>query len=390
MLPILITAFGYLAVIFFPLGQLARLSFFNQQARIYPYEGFMFFGFVCLLLRHSFKPLRETSSYKHILLFLIILILSFLLTIYKFDLYANTIGFMYLVRLCFYFLYFVYTVFHLNFYKKEKIHIFHQLQFTIWIIVISSVLQYLFYPDLRNLLYQGWDPHLYRVFSFFFEPYLAGAALVLAFYFVHFRMFNKEKCLKIKMILLGLIFVLIMLTFSRTVYLAFLGSLFFLLIKEGKFKLFGLTILAFVILAIFIPKPVGVGVQLFRTFSIETRINNAVEGIRIWLEEPVIGVGYNRIRYKKAALGLTDKYDGSHAASSYHSSFVTILVAAGACGIIAFLILLRKLASLSEPAFYYILFLSLLSIGDNALLHPFMLFLYLRLLMFESSQSSLA
>ena len=44
----------------------------------------------------------------------------------------------------------------------------------------------------------------------------------------------------------------------------------------------GVTIGAFVILAIFIPKPIGVGVQLFRTFSVDTRIQNTIEGVQLW------------------------------------------------------------------------------------------------------------
>ncbi|MEK7079435.1 MAG: hypothetical protein AAB929_05190, partial [Patescibacteria group bacterium] len=132
-----------------------------------------------------------------------------------------------------------------------------------------------------------------------------------------------------------------------------------------------------------------VGVQLFRTFSVDTRIQNAIEGVQLWTKNPILGVGYNRIRYEKAGLGLTGKYDVSHAASSYHSSFVTMLVAGGALGLLGLLGMLGMLGRISIPSFYYILFLSILSCGDNALLHPFILFLLLKLLAFEFNQSSL-
>ena len=133
----------------------------------------------------------------------------------------------------------------------------------------------------------------------------------------------------------------------------------------------------------------GWGVQLFRTFSVDTRIQNAIEGVQLWTKNPILGVGYNRIRYEKAGLGLTGKYDVSHAASSYHSSFVTMLVAGGALGLLGLLGMLGMLGRISIPSFYYILFLSILSCGDNALLHPFILFLLLKLLAFEFNQSSL-
>lgn len=341
------------------------------------------------IIKHKFSPFRGGATFKSIYLFLLILFVSFLFSFRAFDVYENSVGFLYLFRLTFYFFYFAYFAYHLRKYKKKNSHIFKKISFLVFIIILTSWLQYIFYPNLRNLLYQGWDPHLYRVFGSFFEPYLAGGILGLCLLFVYFRMFMKKNQTYIKYFVLGILFLLIMLTFSRTVYVAIIVSLIGIFIRQKKYVLIGLTVAAFIILAVFIPKPIGVGVQLFRTFSVDTRIQNAVEGVQLWTKNPILGVGYNRIRYEKAGLGLTGKYDVSHAASSYHSSFVTILVAGGVLGLFGMLGVLGMLGRISTPSFYYILFLSILSCGDNALLHPFILYMLLQVIAYEYAQSSL-
>ena len=385
----LILFFSYLSTFLFPLGQFGRISFFNQQINLYPYEVSMAFGLFFLVLKHNTSPFKHSTTGRSILFFLLILCLSFLITIGTFDIYANSVGFLYLFRLMFYFFHFIYLSTHFRSLKKEGNHLFKELAYLVFIIILSFWLQYILYPNLRNLLYQGWDPHLYRVFGSFFEPYLAGSVLGLCLFFVYFRMFTKKNQAYLKFFVMGILFILLMLTFSRTVYVAMIFSLMVLFFKQKKYIFIGVTIGSFIILAFAIPKPIGVGVQLFRTFSIDTRIQNAIEGVQLWVKHPILGIGYNRIRYEKANLGMAGKYDVSHAAASYHSSFVTILVAGGVWGLGGMLGMLWMLGKISTPSFYYILFLSILSAGDNALLHPFILYILLKLLAFEYAQSSL-
>lgn len=386
MINILITVFEILSTVAFPLGQFARFSFYNQQVNIYAYEIFMAAAFVLLFMFYRRAPFIRIGLSRYILYFLGSLVISFLITASSFDRYSNMVGILYLLRLCFYFLHFLYFAHHISVYKTGRKHLSFELYLIVIVLAVSSWLQYIFYPNLRNLLYMGWDPHLYRVFGFFFEPYLAGAALGLALYFIYFHGYGLKKY---RYLLLSCLFILIMLTFSRTVYAAVMISLFALFIQKRKYKLLLLTAVSFVVLAFAIPKPVGVGVQLLRTFSVETRIRNAGEGLSMWKKYPVFGVGYNRIRYAKARLGLTGKLDSSHAAASYHSSFITILASGGILSLAAFALLLWKAGRISTASGYYLLFLSILSMGDNALLHTFILYYCLKLLAFESVQSSL-
>ena len=46
-------------------------------------------------------------------------------------------------------------------------------------LAVAGLFQFVFYPDLRNLMYLGWDPHYYRVFSTLFDPNFSGILFVL-------------------------------------------------------------------------------------------------------------------------------------------------------------------------------------------------------------------
>ncbi|MEK7079436.1 MAG: hypothetical protein AAB929_05195, partial [Patescibacteria group bacterium] len=175
MFNVLIIVVEYLATFLFPLGQFARISFFNQQINIYPYEVLMAIALVLLIIKHKTAPFKRNITFKSIYFFLLILFISFLFSFRSFDLYENSVGFLYLFRFGFYLFHFIYLSVHLRLFKKESGHLIKEMFFLVFIIILTSWLQYIFYPNLRNLLYQGWDPHLYRVFGAFFEPYLAGA-----------------------------------------------------------------------------------------------------------------------------------------------------------------------------------------------------------------------
>lgn len=380
MINTLIALFSVLATALYPLGQFGRISFFNQQVNLYVYELFMGAAFLVLLIRYRFEPWRRVPFARFILYLFASLLVSYVISLPFYDAYANGVAFLYFIRLAFYLAYFVYMDRHLHAIRDGKAFITREIGFLLGALIVASWLQYFLYPNLRNLLYQGWDPHLYRVFAFYFEPYLAGAALGLGLLFAFFRGgFLK----RFRYPVIACLIVLLMLTFSRTVYAAMLATSLLYLARSRKVRYFALIVLVFAALAYIIPKPEGAGVQLFRTFSVESRLKNAQEGLAMWTKAPLLGVGYNRIRYAKAKIGQAGEHEVSHAAASYHSSFVTMLVAGGVAGLIAFVLLLVQLGKISMPSAYYLVFLSVLSLGDNALLDTLILFVLMKLLLLE-------
>jgi len=207
---------------------------------------------------------------------------------------------------------------------------------------------------------------------------LAAAAFGLFFYYL-LELHSSHNIFKyIKYALIGLSSVLLGLTFSRIAYIAFAIVTVLYLVLKKKWLYMGLFLIMFGVVIALIPKPEGVGINLLRTFSIFTRIDNAKQGVDIWRKNPYFGVGYNRVGFARGE-NRTDIYtEASHAASSFHSSFITILAATGGIGFLLFLFVLYSLFSLSFLSGILLVFISLISFGDNALLHPFILFLLMQ------------
>ena len=347
----------YLTAFLFSLGQLGRLSFFDQQANIYLYEIALLFTLFYLFFKYRFKPIKYYwSRFKPFLIFLGILSLSILIGWTKYSLFENLVGMLYLYRLHLYFIYFFYLQYHIkaekNFSKVLKNGIFLIVTLTI----ISTFIQYFFYPDLRNLFYQGWDPHLYRTFGVFFDTSIAASIFGIFF------LTTNQLIIKIAYLILTA------LSFSRSSYLGLTLALIYSFISQKKFKKIILFLVFFVALVVFIPKPSGEGVNLKRLYSITSRAEDYRVGINLWKNKPLIGYGYNRIRYVK-------KDSSVHSGASFSSSFLTILVSSGILGLLSFIYVLWNLRGSNKIAPILLIFLSIVSLFDNVLLHPFILFL---------------
>lgn len=364
--------FYYTLFFLFSLGQIGRLSIFNQQANYYLYEVLLVCLFLYLFNKFKFKPLSQNKK-KWLLCFPIALFLSFLLTFNKYSQVENLLSFLYLLRTSFYFVLFIYLDFLLKKQRDLKEFINYGLILFITLTIVTSFLQYFLYPNLRNLAYLGWDPHLFRIFGVFFDTSIASAifGLVLLYLLLNYKKFIfsvfSRTLLIIAYSILGL------LTYSRGFYISIFITLIYYLIIKRKIKYLVIISFIFISMLFLLPKPFGEGVNLLRTYSITSRVDDYKEGFYTWKKSPIFGIGYNRLKEtRKDTSNLT-----SHSLSAYQSSFMTILVTSGLIGLVAFILALKNLWFFSNNAKYYVLFLSLFSLMDNILLHPFILFLFL-------------
>ncbi len=367
----------YLTFILFSLGQLGRISFFGQQVNIYAYEGALLFVLLVLFVKYGAMPIKSAySSFKSIFIFLAFLFFSYILNFFNFSWFENAVSFLYFLRLIFYCCFFFYLLFHCKKRKESRTVLKSGLTIFIGLTILISIAQYFFYPDLRNLIYGGWDPHFYRLFGVFFDTSIAGSVYGLLFLLVFFS--GKELYShRTRYIILSTLFIFIVLTFNRSLYIVFLLSIFIYVWLKKDFKKLAILILLFAALIIIAPKPSGEGVNLLRVFSIESRIKDHQTAIQMWKRNPLIGIGYNRIRYEKRHLNIIEQTDedSNHSGASFHSSFLIILVTGGIVGLVGFVGVLYQLVKLHRVASYLIIFTSLLSLTDNILLLPFILFL---------------
>ena len=350
----MMTILFYLTSFLFSLGQLGRVSFFNQQVNFYLYEISLIFSLFFLLSKYQFRPIVEAwKKFKPIFFFLFILLVSLLPDWLKYNQFENNVALLYFFRLILYFGYFFYLQHHLirekEFSKTVKMGILLIAVLTIFL----TLIQYFLYPDLRNIIYQGWDPHLYRTFGVFFDTSIAAAIFGILFLTIN------QPIIKI------IYLILIALSFSRSIYFGISLTLIYIFIQKKQFKKIILFLLFFVFLIFIVPKPAGEGVNLKRLYSVTSRGQDYLQGINIWKNKPFLGYGYNRIRYVKNA-------DSIHSGSAYSSSFLTILVSSGIIGLLGFLLVLVRLGKINKNL---IIFLSIISLFDNVILHPFILFL---------------
>lgn len=351
------TILFYITTFLFSLGQLGRVTFFNQQINFYLYEVALIFSLFILFIKYRFDPIKDAwKKFQPVFVLLSLLTISLLIDFSKFTFFQNLVGALYLYRLHLYFIYFFYLRYHvqkkINFSKVIKNGILAIALLTI----ISTFTQYFLYPDLRNLFYQGWDPHLYRTFGVFFDT-----SITSAIFGIFFLTLNQPVIKNIYLLLIAL-------SFSRSTYLGLSLTLIYLFASQKKYVKIFLFFLFFAVLIFLIPKPSGEGVNLTRLYSIESRIEDYRQGIDLWKNKPLIGYGYNRIRYVKNSQSV-------HSGATYSSSFLTILVSSGIFGLISFIWVLWSLRKSNKSALVLLIFISLVSLFDNIALHPFILFL---------------
>lgn len=376
----------YLIFFLFSLGQIGRLSFLGQQVNIYLYELVFIISLLPLFFKYKFTPLKKAfKEHREVFIFIGLLFLSYLLGFYSFTLSQNTISFFYLLRLALYFFGFFYFAWAVKEKSNFNQKILRGFSFFVIFTLVLSLVQYFLYPDLRNLFYLGWDPHLYRTFGLYLDTSIAAAiyGIVLLFLVINFKKIKIPTYIKSSLILAYSI--MGMLTYSRGFYLAILLTMIIYLFSKKKYLyILFLTVIFFLSLMI-LPKKFGEGINLLRTFSITSRLQDDKVAFSMWRSKPLLGIGYNRIRYEKERLGFLDKAneDVTHSGASFSSSFLIILITGGIAGLLAFIFVLINLARISELSRFMVIFTSIFSLTDNVLLHPFVLFLLFVLLVSE-------
>lgn len=219
-----------------------------------------------------------------------------------------------------------------------------------FVFVGLGYIQYVCYPSLRNLYYLGWDEHLYRLFSTFLDPNFAGTFIVLVILlYASFYYSNPRKSMISKLISLGgFAFLLpaLFLTYSRGSFLVFIVATTILLFLLNKKKNILFLVAAVMVGILTLPKNLsGEGVNLLRTVSVVARFQYSEQVLKIFLDNPLIGVGYNTLRFVSAQYGFVKGADvlNSHAAAGVPNSYLLVLVTTGIAGFLAVVYFLLRI-----------------------------------------------
>ena len=237
-------------------------------------------------------------------------------------------------------------------------------------------MQYVWYPYLRNLYYLGWDPHLYRVFSTLLDPNFAG--IIFAFtLFLGAYLWQKTKRQSLVLLSQLLTLVALFLTYSRSSYVAFFlgGFIFVLRLKMAKL---GLVLAAvFIAILLLLPRPGGEGVKLFRTVSTFARLGNWQRGMELIREAPLLGHGFNTLRYVQRAKGwVDDSTIVSKAGAGIDSSIQFVWATTGVVGLAMYGWLFFRMLQMARTSTAYLATLGAVlvhSAFSNSLFYPWVL-----------------
>lgn len=317
-------------------------------------------------------------------IFSFVCIASLLLNILSYTPGQLLVAFLYLIRWVIYASIF-FIVLSLN--PGDKKILYKYVLFAGSAIVCIGFVQYFFYPNLRNLYYLGWDDHLYRMFSSFFDPNFAGILFVLYLLYLSGNVlfgFKKKKIDFLKIGLSAFTLFAVFLTYSRTAIVMLSVSICSLLWFLGYKKFIPILLLILLTILIFISNTNIEGTNPFRITSSEARIISAREAPSIFARHPVFGIGFNAYRYalEKAGFRAEGKIVPSNADAGADNSFLFILATTGIVGLTSYLYLWKKILSFvninnQNPhraiVLSSILGLLVSSIFINSLFYPFIL-----------------
>ena len=235
-----------------------------------------------------------------------------------------------------------------------------------------GLVQYVLYPELRNVSYLGWDPHYYRLFSTLFDPNFVGILIVITF-FLGIYMWRKMPR-KTLVLAQGVNVLALYLTYSRSSYLAFVVGVLSLILFHKKWKwLMLLAIFMFAIVVI--PKPGGKTLLLTRIDSSIARLGNWQESVGIIGRSPFIGNGFNTLRFIRVP---TASDSTSHALAGVDSSILFLLATTGIIGMVVygwiFLSIIRLHGTVFGGLLYSVLAaLFVHSLFTNSLFYPWVM-----------------
>lgn len=339
----------FIWLIIFPFGQIAQVPritvLSSPEVRVFLIDlltfllGGLWFGWRLFVAKKRYVfPVFS----KQLVFFLIIAAISLLFNAGQYKPSEVIVSSFYLGRLMSYFLlYFVLVDLRSKIFTREK------LTGSLIVVGLTSAIfglvQYVLWPDISFLQESGWDPHYYRVVGTFFDPGFLGIILVLTLILLWTRWKDKVGLRPGRNVLfflaLFLVYLSLMLTYSRSSYLALVFGMILVAIQKRKFIFLLVALCIFSLSILALPrKSGGEGVRLERVRSTTARFGNWQQSLSLARQFPVFGIGYNTYRYFQRNKGmLQENWALTRSGAGVDSSFLFVLITTGIVGLGAYL-----------------------------------------------------
>jgi len=318
--------------IVWPLGQILELPSFHPQAHLYALDVLVLLLFLSLCNKKAITKIKTDPLTKPFVTFTVLAAISLTLALFHLDRLEILIAAAYLIRWITYSSIYFAIRLHAKPAQTQKTLIYSLSAFT-----LIGLAQYFFFPDVRSLFFYGFDDHFFRLVGTLLDPNFAGLVLVI---FTLLLLFSKAPKAFLLLPLSALA-----LTFSRASFLSLIIAVIYLALRQPKrthLYLFAIIIIALILA----PKPYGEGVNLLRTFSISSRIEDSRYGLSLFLEKPIFGQGFNTLKSIKSA----DPYIIARSQGGLSNSFVFVLATTGIVGFIAYLNFLKAIYQQIKPS----------------------------------------
>jgi len=332
----LITFLIYLYIILLPFGNLFRIKIVNT-VQIVPQD--LIVGVIAVSAIYYLVFLRKkiivNPFLKYQLLFLGFGLVSLLVNSMLYKDISIVVSFLYIAR---YLSYLLLIFAGIYFAKKENL--LRAIYAALIFFLSFGFVQYFFFYDLRPLFYLGWDNHLYRLTSTFFDPNFAGSLLVILFWLgAYYTISNSFRKSVVHIFILFASLVGIYLTFSRTSLITLLvGITVFCVIKKKLRMLF--LIIIIMTLSVFLLSDTHVeGLNPLRTASSNERLIGISQSLTVFSKNPIYGVGFNAYRYAQLRFGLREEKGASisNSDAGADNSYLLVLATTGIVGFFFFM-----------------------------------------------------
>jgi hypothetical protein len=281
--------------------------------------------------------LSHVKLIKPVAIFIAAAMVSLLVNYWRFPLPELLTGSLYLVR---WVLYAALYVLILQKYVAPKLWLKGLYAVGVGLGLIGFI-QFFMYPDLRNLMYLGWDPHYYRLFSTLLDPNFTGIILVFTL-LLGFGVLTKKHC---AWVMAGQLITLValLLTYSRSSYLALCAAIVVWASMKKQRRIL-ITVVLFIGLIFIFPAIPGGTLKLTRLDSTLARIGNWHSSLTLIAKVPVCGYGFNTLRYVQPS---TPDFT-SKAAAGLDSSILFVLATTGLLGLAAYIFLFASMIRLGN------------------------------------------
>jgi hypothetical protein len=188
--------------------------------------------------------------------------------------------------------------------REDTLSVWHTLEATMLVFAAFGIIQAMFIPHFAQVIYPesrvwvDWDEQGHRLVSTVLEPNIAGGMIILILIVQLAQLAGGERVALWKPFLM---FAALVATLSRSSFIGlFIGGAVILLVRGVSRRMLRFGVLLLLVLVAALPKLVQFA-QTYSKLSVDasamTRVTNWLRAIRIFADNPIIGVGFNTYGY---------------------------------------------------------------------------------------------